>query len=63
MNDKSLRNLLCAVLAVSATAITTQTIVRAAPRPYAASNAPIAQAQPAARAPGALCAGRGEALC
>jgi hypothetical protein len=41
----------------------TQTIVRAVPRPYAASHAPIVQPEIDARAPSALCAGRGEALC
>ena len=37
MNPKTLRNLLGAVMALTLTTLTTQTIVHAAPRPYAAA--------------------------
>jgi len=63
MNHNTVRNLLAAVLALSATALTTQTIVHAAPRPYSASDASIVQPRPDARAHLALCAGLGRALC
>ena len=63
MNYSTLRNLFAALLALSVTAITTQTIVHDAPRPYLASAAPLVQPAPAMPAPVALCGGRSGTVC
>jgi hypothetical protein len=63
MNPKTLRNLLGAVMALTLTTLTTQTIVHAAPRPYAAAAPQTAETRPAPSASVAQCAGPGRAVC
>jgi hypothetical protein len=63
MKPNTLRNLLGAVLALTLTVLTTQTIVHATPRPYSAVAPQILATQSGPSAGVAPCAGYRRALC